>query len=126
MGGGLQLWKHKQFVEEQHALHDAEAKEAVRNSGSSWDTFALKIQIISECIYWWKAKSQKFGYELKPKQGGIGLSLNFPPSAFHFGNKSSQMMCHLLCSQWGAPMPLVSHQKLLKSPVVGEINGAYG
>ena len=68
------------------------------NSGSSWGMRVSKIQISMALIYWWKAKAESLVARLKPKLDGMGLSLNFPTCAFRFGNKSSQMMCHLLCS----------------------------
>ena len=66
-----------------------------------------KIQISMALIYWWKAKAESLVARLKPKLDDMGLSLNFPPSAFRFGNKRSQMIVSpSLFSIQGVPMPL--------------------
>ena len=38
----------------------------------------LKIQIISECIYWWKAKARNLVTRLKTKAGWHGPEFEFP------------------------------------------------
>ena len=80
----------KQFVEEQHAIHDAEAKEAVQqfwvklgyNCIENPDEFGIDLLV--------KGKGCEFGSEVETKTAGMGLSLNLPPCIFRSANKSSQ------------------------------------
>ena len=108
LSGGLQqVWKHKQFVEEQHALHDAEAKEAVRQFWVKLGYVCIENPNNFRVYLLVEGKSQKFGYEVETKAGWHGPEFEFPTLRIPFRKqKFTDDVPPSLFLIRGAPMPL--------------------
>ena len=97
----------KQFVEEQHALHDAEAKAIAQHFWiklgytcvENPDQYGVDLLV--------EGKGRKFGCEVETKTGWHGPRFEFPTLRIPFRKQSSQMIVSpSLFSIRGAPMPL--------------------
>ena len=121
LSGGLQqVWKHKQFVEEQHALHDAEAKEAVRQFWvklgygcvENPDDFGVDLLV--------EGKGRKFGCEVETKTGWHGPQFEFPTLRIPFRKQkfTDDRVTFFVLNSGRTHAAVVSRQKLLKSLVV--------
>ena len=97
----------KQFVEEQHAIHDAEAKEAVRQFWiklgyacvENPDQYGVDLLV--------EGKGRKFGCEVETKAGWHGPEFEFPTLRIPFRKqKFTDDVPPSLFLIRGAPMPL--------------------
>jgi len=110
----------KQFVEEQHAIHDAEAKEAVRQFWiklgygciENPDDFGVDLLV--------EGKGRKFGCEVETKTGWHGPQFEFPTLRIPFRKQkfTDDRVTFFVLNSGRTHAAVVSRQKLLKSPVV--------
>ena len=110
----------KQFVEEQHAIHDAEAKEAVLqfwvnlgyNCIENPDEFGVDLLV--------DGKGREFGCEVKTKTGWHEPEFEFPTLRIPFPKQkfTDDLITFFILNSVRTHAPVVSLQKLLKSPVV--------
>ena len=109
----------KQFVEEQHAIHDAEAKEAVRKF---W------VELGDDCIenpdelgvdLLVDGKGREFGCEVETKTGCHGPEFNYPALHIPFRRQTftDDRVTFFVLNSGCNRAAVVSRQKLLKSPV---------
>ena len=121
LSGGLQqVWKNKQFVEEQHAIHDAEAKEAVRQFWiklgyacvENPDQYGVDLLV--------EGKGRKFGCEVETKTGWHGPEFKFPNLRIPFRKQkfTDDRVSFFVLNSGRTHAAVVSRQKLLKSLVV--------
>lgn len=110
----------KQFVEEQHAIHDSEAKEAV------WKFW---VELGYECIenpheygidLLVEGNGRKFGCEVEVKTGWHGPEFNYPILRIPFCKQkfTNDRVTFFVLNSGRTHTAVVSRQKLLKSPVV--------
>ena len=110
----------KQFVEEQHAIHDAEAKEAVRKFWvelgydciENLDEFGVDLLVDD--------KGREFGCEVETKTGCHGPEFNYPSLRIPFRKKkfTKDRVTFFVLNSGRTHAAVVSRQKLLKSPAV--------
>ena len=110
----------KQFVEEQHAIHDAEAKEAARKFWvklgydciENLDEFGVDLLV--------DGKGREFGCEVETKTGWHGPELNYPTLrvAFRKQKFTDDRVTFFVLNSGRTHAAVVSLQKLLKSPAV--------
>ena len=110
----------KQFVEEQHALHDAEAKAIAQQ-------FWIKLGYtcvenpdhygVDLCV---EGKGRKFGCEVETKTGWHGPKFEFPNLRIPFRKRkfTDDRVTFFVLNSGRTHAAVVSRQKLLKSPVV--------
>ena len=110
----------KQFVEEQHAIHDAEAKEAVRKFWvelgyhciENPDEFGVDLLV--------DGKGREFGCEVETKTGCHGPEFNYPSLRIPFRKKkfTKDRVTFFVLISGRTQAAVVSRKKLLKSPAV--------
>ena len=110
----------KQFGEEQHAIHDAEAKEAVRKVWvelgydciENPDEFGVDLLVDD--------KGREFGCEVETKTGCHGPEFNYPSLRIPFRKKkfTKDRVTFFILNSGRTHAAVVSRQKLLKSPAV--------
>ena len=110
----------KQFVEEQHAIHDAEAKEAVRQFWVNFgydcienpDEFGVDLLV--------GGKGREFRCEVETKTGWHGPEFNYPILRIPFRKQkfTDDRVTFFVLNSGRTHAAVVSRQKLLKSPVV--------
>ena len=110
----------KQFVEEQHAIHDAEAKEAVRqfwvNLGydciENPDEFGVDLLV--------EGKGREFRCEVETKTGWHGPEFNYSTLRIPFRKQkfTDDRVTFFVLNSGRTHAAVVSREKLLKSPVV--------
>ena len=110
----------KQFVEEQHAIHDAEAKEAVRKFWVElgYDCIENPDELGVDLLV--DGKGREFGCEVETKTGWHGSEFNYPTLHFPFRKKkfTKGRATFFVLNNARSHAAVVSRQKLLKSPVV--------
>ena len=110
----------KQFVEEQHAIHDAEAKEAARqfwvNLGYNCieNTNEFGVDLLVE------GKGREFGCEVETKTGWHGPEFEFTTLhiPFHKQKFTDNHVTFFVLNSGRTHAAVVSREKLLESPVV--------
>ena len=110
----------KQFGEEQHAIHDAKAKEAVRKFWvkhgyeciENPDDFGVDLLV--------EGKGRKFGCEVETKTGWHGPEFEFPTLRIPFRKQkfTHDHVTFFVLNSGRTHAAVVSRQTLLKSPVV--------
>jgi hypothetical protein len=110
----------KQFVEEQHALHDAEAKAIAQHFWiklgytcvENPDQYGVDLLV--------EGKGRKFGCEVETKTGWHGPKFEFPNLRIPFRKKkfTEDRVTFFVLNSGRTHAAVVSRQKLLKSPVV--------
>ncbi len=110
----------KQFVEEQHAIHDAEAREAVRKFWvklgydciENPDEFGVDLLV--------DGKGREFGCEVKTKTGWHGPEFAFPTLRVPFRKQkfTDDRVTFFVLNLGRTHAAVVSRQKLLTSTLV--------
>ena len=110
----------KQFVEEQHALHDAEAKAIAQQFWiklgytcvENPDQYGVDLLV--------EGKGRKFGCEVETKAGWHGPKFEFPNLRIPFRKRkfTDDRVTFFVLNSGRTHAAVVSRQKLLKSPVV--------
>lgn len=110
----------KQFVEEQHALHDAEAKAIAQQFWiklgytcvENPDQYGVDLLV--------EGKGRKFGCEVETKTGWHGPKFEFPNLRIPFRKRkfTDDRVTFFVLNSGRTHAAVVSRQKLLKSPVV--------
>jgi hypothetical protein len=110
----------KQFVEEQHALHDAEAKAIAQQFWiklgytcvENPDQYGVDLLV--------EGKGRKFGCEVETKTGWHGPKFEFPNLRIPFRKQkfTDDRVTFFVLNSGRTHAAVVSRQKLLKSPVV--------
>ena len=110
----------KQFVEEQHEIHDAKAKEAVRK---------FQVKLGYDCIenpdefgvgLLVDGKGREFGCEVETKTGWHGPEFEFPTLRIPFRKQkfTDDRVTLFVLNSGRTHAAVVSRQKLIKSPMV--------
>ena len=110
----------KQFVEEQHAIHDAEAKEAVRKFWvkhgydciENPDDFGVDLLV--------EGKGRKFGCEVETKTGWRGPEFEFPTLRIPFRKKkfAKGRATFFMLNNARSHAAVVGRNDVVKSPVM--------
>ena len=110
----------KQFVEEQHALHDAEAKAIAQQFWiklgytcvENPDQYGVDLLV--------EGKGRKFGCEVETKTGWHGPKFEFPNLRIPFRKRkfTDDRVTFFVLNSGRTHAAVVSRQKLLKSPEV--------
>ena len=110
----------KQFVEEQHAIHDAEAKEAVRKFWvkhgydciENPDDFGVGLLV--------EGKGRKFGCEVETKTGWRGPEFEFPTLRIPFRKKkfAKGRATFFMLNNARSHAAVVGRNDVVKSPVM--------
>ena len=110
----------KQFVEEQHAIYDAEAKEAARqfwvnlgyNCIENMNEFGVDLLV--------EGKGREFGCEVETKIGWHGPEFNHSTIRipFHKQKFTDNRVTFFVLNLGRTHVAVFNRQKLLKSPVV--------
>ena len=109
-----------QFVEEQHAIHDAEAKEAVRQFWVNFgydcienpDEFGVDLLV--------EGKGRKFSCEVETKTGWHGSEFNYPTLRIPFRKQkfTDDRVTFFVLNNARSHAAVVARNDVVKSPIV--------